>query len=79
MSRSALIRPRCLPTMAGTSGLTPSTAIVRMILEKRASVLEGALHRNPGSVALRTAHLQLAEQLQEHDAVDSLWRKALVK
>lgn len=50
-----------------------------MILEKKASVLEGALRRNPGSITLRIAQLQLADELQEHGIVDSLWEQALAK
>lgn len=50
-----------------------------MTLEKRASILEGALRRNPLSIRLRVAQLHVADQLQEHDAVDSLWRRAIEK
>lgn len=50
-----------------------------MILEKQASVLEGGLRRNPSSITLRMAQLQLADQLQEHDVVDVLWKKAIEK
>lgn len=50
-----------------------------MTLEKRASVLEGGLRRNPSSTKLRIAQLELADQLQEHDVVDALWKKAIDK
>ncbi|CAM9829416.1 unnamed protein product, partial [Ectocarpus sp. 13 AM-2016] len=64
----------------GGHTLQPSTAaIVRMTLEKRASVLEGALRQNPFSVRLRIPQLHLAEQMQEHVVVDSLWRAAIEK
>lgn len=66
-------------TCAGLSFQSPSAAHVRTTLEKRASVLDGALRRNPSSIKLRIAQLQLAEQLQEHDYVDSLWKKAIEK
>ncbi|CAN0535731.1 unnamed protein product, partial [Ectocarpus sp. 12 AP-2014] len=59
--------------------LTLWTAIVRMTLEKRASVLEGALQQNPFSVRLRIPQLHLAAQMQEHVVVDSLWRAAIEK
>ncbi|CAM9382705.1 unnamed protein product, partial [Ectocarpus fasciculatus] len=57
----------------------PTAAIVRMTLEKRASVLEGALRQNPFSVRLRIPQLHLAAQMQEHIVVDSLWRAAIEK
>lgn len=57
----------------------PTAAIVRMTLEKRASVLEGALRQNPFSVRLRIPQLHLAAQMQEHVVVDSLWRAAIEK
>lgn len=53
--------------------------MVRMIMEKRAAVLEGALRRTPSSTRLLMASLHLAEQLQEHAVVDSLWRGAIEK
>lgn len=53
--------------------------MVRMTLEKRAAVLEGALRRNPSSTRLLTTKLHLADQLQEHAVVDSLWRGAIEK
>lgn len=65
--------------LAGMSFQTPSAAILRMALEKQASVLEGALRRNRGSIMLRMETLHLAEQLQEHDVVNSLWKRALDK
>lgn len=75
-----LVGPRFLfATCAGLSFQSPSAAHVRTTLEKRASVLDGALRRNPSSIKLRIAQLQLAEQLQEHDSVDSLWKKAIEK
>lgn len=43
------------------------------------SVVEGALRRNRSSIMLRVEQLHLAEQLQEHAVVDSLWKKALDK
>ena len=52
---------------------------MRITQEKRASVLEVALRHNPRSVRLRLAHLHLADELQEHDVVDSLWKGAIEK
>lgn len=57
--------------------LLQSAAVIRMVLEKRASILEGALRRNPTSVKLRIAQLYLASQVQEHDVVDNMWLKAI--
>lgn len=48
-----------------------------MIVEKKASILEGALRYNPSSVMLRIAQLRLASQMKEHAAVDTLWKKAI--
>lgn len=53
--------------------------VSRTSLEKRASVLEGALRQNPSSIRLRIAQLHIASQMHEHDAVDSLWRGAIKK
>lgn len=64
---------------AGLSLQAPSEAVARMALEKRASVLEGALRRNPSSIKLRTALLHLADQLQEPDVVDALWKRGIEK
>lgn len=53
--------------------------MARTILDKRASVLDGALRCNPASIRLVLARLDVASQLQEHDAVDSLWKTAIEK
>lgn len=53
--------------------------MVRMTLEKRASVLQAGLRLNPSSMRLLTANLHIADQLQEHGVVDSLWRDAIEK
>lgn len=57
----------------------PTAAMVRMTLEKQASILEGALRRNPSSTRLHLAALHLTDQLQEHAVVDSLWKEAIDK
>eukprot|EP00903_Cladosiphon_okamuranus_P019261 g17707.t2 len=61
----------------GLNWQSTSAAMVRMTLEKRAAILEGALRRNPSSIRLLTTNLHLADQLQEHAVVDSLWRGAI--
>lgn len=63
----------------GLNWQSPTAAMVRMTLEKRAAVLEAALRRNPSSTRLLTANLHLADQLQEHAVVDSLWSRAIEK
>ncbi|CAM9193049.1 unnamed protein product, partial [Hapterophycus canaliculatus] len=63
----------------GVTLQSPTAAVVRMTLEKQASVLEGALRRNPSSVRLRMAQLHSAAELQEHAVVDSFWREAIEK
>eukprot|EP00752_Nemacystus_decipiens_P004418 g4034.t1 len=63
----------------GLNWQSPTAAMVRITLEKRAAILEGALRRNPSNARLLTTNLHLADQLQEHAVVDSLWRTAIEK
>ncbi|CAM9862345.1 unnamed protein product, partial [Scytosiphon promiscuus] len=63
----------------GVTVQSPTAAVVRTTLEKKVSVLEAALRRNPLSVRLWTAQLHSAAELQEHAVVDSLWTEAIEK
>ncbi|CAM9218115.1 unnamed protein product, partial [Choristocarpus tenellus] len=66
--------------MHGDSVLPSSSqAVMQMITEKRAAVVEGGIRHNPSSVRLRLEHLRLMGQLKEHKDVDKMWRRAIDK